>query len=197
MNRFIITILCGLTIVSCSAEPKSEPAFPERVRALLNSEWTELSIATAVWSDDDRVVATAVRLKRETSKSPVYFSLPLGQAAPEKATVNEKDLQTLYTDTLAAAKATFEHQYPAEILSSLPPQKARELIQSGTLNIGPTDVEMLVIRGNTAAGKVDLVEYGPFSPLDKTIQTLFHTKKEQVKKEEYQAILGRDPDEGL
>ncbi len=176
-----------------SAEPQTEPKFPDRVQALLDSEWTEVSITTALCTDYVIVYATTVRLKRETPKSPVYYSLPLGQAAPEKATVDERDLKTLFTDTVAAAKATFDHKYPIEILNSLPPEKAKEMIRSGALKIGPNDVEMLSIRGKTAAAEVRLIEYGPFSPLDTTIQTLFHTKQMEVKPSEHKAILGLDP----
>ncbi|MDB6003973.1 MAG: hypothetical protein JWR15_960, partial [Prosthecobacter sp.] len=134
-----------------------------------------------------------VRLKRETPNSPVYYSLPLGQAAPEEATVDEKDLRTLYSATLAAAKATFEHRYPTEIFNSLPAEKAREMIKSGALKIVPTDVEMLIIQGKTATGELKLIEYGPYSPLDTTIQTLFHTRQMEVTQSDYKAILGLDP----
>lgn len=191
--RFIVTLICGLAIFATAAKAQSVPKFPDRVQALLDSEWTELSIRTVVGSDDGRIIATAVKLKRETPKSPVYYSLPLGQAAPEKATVNEKDLQALYSAMLAAAKATFAHQYPAEIYNSLPPEKARKMLQSGALKIVPTDVEMLIIQGKTAAGKVKLDEFGPFSPLDTTIQTLFHTQPMEMMLEEYQGKFGIDP----
>lgn len=193
MMCYIITLLCGLAVLSTPAEAQSAPKFPDRVQALLDSDWTELSIRTVVGSDDGRIIATAVKLKRETPKSSVYYSLPLAQAAPEKATVNEKDLQTLFTATFAAAKATFAHQYPAEIFNSLPPEKARAMIQSGALKIVPTDVEMLIIQGKTAAGKVKLDEFGPFSPLDTTIQTLFHTQPMEMMLEEYQGKFGIDP----
>jgi hypothetical protein len=189
----ILALLCGFSL--CCGPAKAQPAtpFPDRVRVLLDSEWTELSITTALCTDSVQVYATAVRLKRETPKSPVYYSLPLGQAAPEKAVVTEKELQTLYTDVLAAAKATFAHQYPVEILNSLPPEKAKELIRSGAVKVGPNDVEMLSIRGKTAAGEVLLIEYGPFSPLHTTMQTLFHTQQMEVKPSEHKSILGLDP----
>ena len=191
----LITLLCGFSF--CCGAAKAQPAtpFPDRVRALLDSEWTELSITTALCTDAVQVYATAVRLKRETPKSPVYYSLPLGQAAPEKAAVrvSEKELQTLYTDVLAAAKAAFAHQYPVEILNSLPPEKAKKMIRSGAVKVGPNDVEMLSIRGKTAAGEVLLIEYGPFSPLDTTMQTLFHTRQMEVKPSEHKSILGLDP----
>lgn len=193
MIRFIITILCGLAVFSSAAEPQPEAKFPDRVRALLDSEWTELSIRTVGASDDGRVFATVVTLKRETAKSPVYFSLPLGQAVSEKATVNEKDLQTLYAAILAAAKATFKHRYPTEILSSMSPEKAREMINSGAVKIVLTGVEVLIICGKTAAGEVTLDEFGPFSPLDTTIQTLFHTQPMEMTLEEYKAKLRLDP----
>ena len=189
----IITLLCGFSFFTSPAEAQTEPKFPDRVRALLDSEWTELSITTALCTDYVQVYATAVRLKRETPKSPVYYSLPLGQAAPEKAVVSEKELQTLYTDVLAAAKATFAHQYPVEILNSLPPEKAKELIRSGAVKVGADDVEMLSIRGKTAAGEVLLIEYGPFAPLDTTIQTLFHTQQMEMNQSEHKSILGLDP----
>ncbi len=197
MKLCIITILCGIAVFAQAQEtaavPKPVQPFLERVRALLDSGWAELSIRTVVGSDDGRVIATAVRLKRETPKSPVYYSLPLGLAAAEKETVSEKDLQTLYAATLAAAKATFEHRYPLEIYHSLPPEKAREMIQSGALKIVPTDVEMLSIRGKSATGEVKLDEFGPFSPLDTTIQTLFHTQPVEMNLDESKAKLGIDP----
>lgn len=189
----IITLLCGFSFFSSPAVAQTVPKFPDRVRALLDSEWTELSITSALCTDSVQVYATAVRLKRETPKSPVYYSLPLGQAASEKATVSEKELQTLYTDVLAAAKAAFAHQYPVEILNSLPPEKAKEMIRSGAVKVGPNDVEMLSIRGKTSAGEVLLIEYGPFSPLDTTMQTLFQTKQLEVKPSEHKSILGLDP----
>lgn len=193
MKQFIITVLCGFFVLCSAAKAQQVPTFPERVRAFLDSDWTELSVTTALCTDYMVVYATAVRLKRETAKSPVYYSLPLGEAAPEKAVVNEKDLTTLCAEVLAAAKATFEHQYPIEILNSLPPEKAKEMIRSGALKIGPNDVEMLIIRGKNAAGEVKLIESGPYSPLDGTIRTLFHTKQTEVKKADYQTILGLDP----
>lgn len=189
----ILVLLCGFSFFSSPAEAQTVPKFPERVRALLDSEWTELSITTALCTDAVQVYATAVRLKRETPKSPVYFSLPLGQAAPEKATVSEKDLQTLYTDTLAASKTIFEHRSQVEALNALPFEKAIELIRSGAVEVGPDDGEMLSIRGKTAAGEVLLIEYGPYSPLDTTIQTLFHTQQLEVKPSEHKSILGLDP----
>ncbi|MCX6848321.1 MAG: hypothetical protein NTY98_05330 [Verrucomicrobia bacterium] len=189
----IITLLCGFSFFSSPAEAQTEPKFPDRVRALLDSEWTELSITTALCTDAVQVYATAVRLKRETPKSPLYYSLPLGQAAPEKASVSEKDLQTLYTDVQAAAKATFAHRSLVETLNSLPPEKAKELIRSGAVKVVPDDVEMLSIRGKTAAGEVLLIEYGPYSPLDTTMQTLFHTKQMEMKQSEHKSILGLDP----
>lgn len=189
----IITLLCGFSFFCSLAEAQAEPKFPDRVRALLDSEWTELSITTALCTDSVQVYATAIRLKRETPKSLVYYSLPLGQAAPEKAAVREKDLKTLYADELAAAKATFAHRSLAETLNSLPREKAKELIRSGAVKVGPDDVELLSIRGKTAAGEVKLIEYGPFSPLDTTLQTLFHTQQLEVKPSEHKSILGLDP----
>ena len=189
----IITILCGFSFITSPAEAQAEPKFPDRVRALLDSEWTELSITTALCTDTVQVYATAVRLKRETPKSPAYYSLPLGQAAPENAVVSEKDLKTLYTDTLAASKTIFEHRSQVEALNALPFEKAIELIRSGAVKVGPDDGEMLSIRGKTAAGEVKLIEYGPFSPLDTTLQTLFHTKQMEVKPSEHKFILGLDP----
>lgn len=189
----ICTLLWGFIFLCRAAGGQPSPTFPDRVRAFLDSDWTELSITTALCTDDVQVYATAVRLKRETPKSPVYYSLPLGKAAPEKAMVNEKDLATLCIDVMATARATFAHQYPTEILNSVPPEKAREMIRSGAVSIGPTDVEMLVIRGRNAAGEMKLIEYGPFSPLDGTLQTLFHAETRQVKQADYEAILGLDP----
>ncbi|MFZ2277340.1 MAG: hypothetical protein WAW39_06050 [Prosthecobacter sp.] len=189
----ILALLCGFSFCCGAAKAQPVTPFPDRVRALLDSEWTELSITSALCTDTVQVYATAVRLKRETPKSPVYYSLPLGQAAPEKAAVSEKELQMLYTDVLAAAKAAFAHQYPVEILNSLPPEKAKEMIRSGAVKVGPNDVEMLSIRGRTAAGEVLLIEYGPFAPLDTTMQTLFHTKLLEVKPSEHKSILGLDP----
>jgi hypothetical protein len=191
--KTLLVFLALTQAFAALARAQPEPKFPERVQALLSSDWTELSITTALCTDYAVVYATAVRLKRKDSKSPVYYILPLGQAAPEKAVVTEKDLKKLFADTLAAAKATFKHQYPMEIFNSLPREKAMKLIKSGTLKMGPNDVEMLSIRGKTAAGEVKLIEYGPYSPLDTTLQTLFHTKSLEVKKAEHTTILGLDP----
>jgi hypothetical protein len=193
MIRFIVTMLFGITALGLSAEPKAEPEFPERVRAFLSSAWTELSITTALVTDYGEVHATSVRLRRDTPKSPVHFSLPLGPAGPSKDTVTEADLQTLYSSTLAVAKATFEHRYPIEILYSLPREKAIEMFKSGELKIGPNDVEMLIIRGRTSTGEVTLTETGPFSGLDTTIQRLFRCKRVEVKNTDYMTILGGNP----
>lgn len=193
MSRFIFTALCGFFFFCSAAKAQQAPTFPERVRAFLDSDWTELSITTALCTDYGEVKAVAVRLKRETPKSPVTYSLPLGKAAPEKAVVNEKDLATLCADVMAAAKATFAHQYPVEMLNSVPPEKAKEMIRSGAVSVGPTDVEMLVIRGKNTAGEVKLIEYGPFSPLDGSLKTLFHTETKEVRQADYEVILGLDP----
>jgi hypothetical protein len=193
MMYCISTILCGFSFFCGTAKAQPATPFPDRVRALLDSEWTELSITTALCTDYVVVYATAVRLKRETPKSTVYYSLPLGQAAAEKATVSEKDLKTLYTDTLAASKTIFEHRSQVEALNALPFEKAIEMIRSGAVKVGTDDVEMLSIRGKTAAGEVLLIEYGPFAPLDTTIQKLFHTKQMEMKQSEHKSILGLDP----
>jgi hypothetical protein len=164
--------------------------FPERVQDFLVSEWTELSISAVVASDDHRVTATCVRLERESAKAPVSYSLPLGKAAAANATVKEEDLEVLYADLRAAAKASSEYRYPLEVLQDVPPGRAWEMLKSGAIKIEPRDVEVLIIRGKNAKGAVKLMEFGPFAPLDTTIQRLFQTKAVEMNREERKKVLG-------
>lgn len=191
MNRIAITLLFGFVSTCFSVEV--EKAFPERVRHFLDSPWTELSITTALVTDYKIVYATSVHLRREGPKVVVESKLPLTPPVILKTTVSKADLNTLYNDTLAAAKSTHEHRYPMEILSALPHEEAAEMIRTGKMRISANDVGMLVIRGKSPKGEVNFTETGPYSPLDTTIQKLFHTKRVELKQSDNQSILGRNP----
>lgn len=186
-------MLLSVATLCPAAEPAPEVTFPERVRAFLDSPWTEITITTALVTDYGVVHATSVHLIRNTPKAPVHFRLPLNSGEKSKVALTEVDLRTLCASTLQAASETFEHRYPLEIYNSLPREKAIELVESGKLRIGPTDVELLVIRGKNAAGEVTLTETGPCNSLEDTIHKLFQTKQVEVKPSDYEAALGRNP----
>ncbi|WP_395753729.1 hypothetical protein [Prosthecobacter sp.] len=171
---------------------KVERPFPERVQDFLASEWTELSICAVVGSVDHRVTGTCVKLERESAKGPVSYSLPLGEAAPANATVKEEDLEELYSEARAAAKAAYEHRHPLEVLQDVPLGRAWEMLKSGAIKFERTDVEVLMIRGKNAKGAVELMDCGPFARLDTTIQRLFQTKAVEMNREQQQKVLGVD-----
>lgn len=199
----MVTLLGGLLHFAASALAQSpapaKATFPEQVRAFLDSGWMELSVVWLECSDDGRLPAIAVRLQRETPAAPVYCTLPMEKTGDgaKKVPMNEKDLQALYAAIISGAKTAFAHQYPLEIYRSLPEKEARARVQSGALKLDAPAVEMLIVHGRNAAGVVRLEEFGPCSPLDKTLQTLFHAELKEMKPEDRKAILGIDPDEGF
>ncbi|MCB1279747.1 hypothetical protein [Prosthecobacter sp.] len=185
----ILTPVLLVASVILASDPG--PTFADRVKKVLASDWTEMTVSTALVTDYGAVIGIAIHLRRDVVTKPPLAADPT--AAKQHERLSDADWKLLSDAIQDAARTTFEHKYPLEIYDSLPREKAEELLKSGKVKIEPTDVEVFHLTAKTSKGEVSLDESGPYQPLDRVIGQLLKTKTRELKATEVKTILGRNP----
>lgn len=190
--RILWSLLIVLGLLAASVEGK-EPAFPERVKALLASPWTEITATTALVTDYGSVFAGSVTIKRASVEAEAYATSSLSPKDAKPVKLSKPELAKLLTAIQATAHSTFEYKYPAEILAAMPRDEAERLIRSGKLKVGPSDVEWFLLKVKSGGGDIKMNESGPFEQLQSAMLDVLELEPRELRQDELKAVLGRDP----